>query len=274
MDNFFLFFCVIFVVFCESSAESSCDPWPSYLRSREDCCNIPSQSNTILQDICTTKCSLKSVESQSDCAVECYVNITTIIKDGSINKIAVKRLYENNAFHNREWVKVIGEAVEKCDYETTGTLTQNLIKFHNCVNDLLAENCVSFIQTPECDPTEEYHEQCKNIQPNCTAWPTHQIHPEVCCKTPQLFSEALTSKCSRDCKRKELFLVKQSECIQNCTYIETGLRSDGKVDFEVVKKMLIESSNKSEAWEKPIESSIQFCEKKIRGNSKAKKKDV
>lgn len=177
----------------------------------------------------------------------------------------MKRIFENNAYQERDWVKIIGEGVEKCEYDSTGTLSQNLAKFYSCVNEYLAENCVSFVQSPECDATEQFFEQCKNIQPNCTAWPMVLGHPESCCKTPLLVSEELSSKCSHTCRRKEFFLVKQIECLTNCTYMETGLRNEGKVDFEVVKKMLLESSNKTEAWEKPIEEAIQICEKNIKG---------
>lgn len=260
-----LFWTVFYFLFYQFAAEPSCDPWPKNIKSREDCCNVPSQSNVMLENVCFSRCKLKSIDLQDGCALECYVNMTTVIKEGTINKVAVKRIYENNAYEERQWIKVIGEGVDKCEYNSTGSLTQNLIKFHTCVNNFLSDNCVSFVQTPECDASEVHYEQCMNIQTTCTSWPLHLMHPESCCTIPQLFSDEFSSKCRHSCKRKELFILKQGECMNNCIFNETGLRSEEKIDFEVVERMLIENSNKTVAWEKPIKDSVQICEKSVRG---------
>ena len=266
MKRILILWSFISVVLADEETKTGCDPWPINLKSVHDCCNIPHHSNDLMQNICYTRCTLKSPDDRSVCAVECYVNMTGLIKDGMINKVVAKRIYEHNAFHETQWMILINDGVDKCEYYSNGSLTENLIKFYSCVDEFLSQNCPNFIQTNECDQVEEYFENCKNIQTNCTTWPRHQMNPEICCQTPQLFSENLYSKCRNECNKKEFLLMKKIECMNNCTYIESGLRNGGKVDFEVVKKMLKESSgNKSEIWEKSIETASQSCEKTISG---------
>lgn len=251
-----------------TAAASSCQPWPSHLKTVRDCCNIPSHSNALTQNICASKCNLKHGESRVECELFCYVNQTALIQDEKINKEAVQRIYENNAFHERRWGIFIQEAIrEKCEYVATGSLLADLMKFYNCVDDHLSENCVSFMQTNDCDASEEYFMKCKNIEPNCTDWPVHQRRPDSCCKTFALFPQALQSKCRHECQRKELFLHRVQECVHNCTHLETGLIADEKIDFEVVKKMLIESSQHSLEWEKPIEIAVENCNTLIKGET-------
>lgn len=248
-----------------SAAPSDCHPWPSHLKSIRECCSIPSHYNGLTQNICISKCSMKHGEARTDCELVCYVNQTALIQDEKINKLVVQRIYENNAFHERRWSNIINDGIQKCEYVATGSLMGDLMKFYNCVNDYLSENCIIFMQTNECDATEEHFLKCKNIEPNCSAWPIHQMRPDACCKTFPLISEALTAKCRRDCQRKELFYNRQHECVHNCTHIETGMIVDKKIDFEVVKKMLIESSKHSLEWEKPIEIAVENCEKLVKG---------
>lgn len=204
------------------------------------------------------------IKGGEDCAVGCYVNMTGLIKDGTINKATVKRILENNAYYERQWKKVIEAGVDNCEYQPIDSMTQSLVKFYECVNKYLANNCVSFIQSNECDETEAYFEKCKNIQPNCESWPVNYMYPDSCCKSPLLFTDDVKLKCKVECKRTEFLIMKQFECVNNCTY--AGLRTNGKIDFEVVKKILAENSNRAEKWEKPIESSVEICEKVIKGN--------
>lgn len=260
----------IIVLLCALStalADSSCE-LPPGMKTMRECCNVPSHSNAMLQSMCTSNCMVKSQELQYECAVECYVNMTNLIKDGTINKAAAIKIYENNGFHDAAWSKQIREGVDKCSYDPTGPLEHNLLKFYNCVDDFLSENCVHSIQTAECEPTEEFYDHCRNIQPNCTSWPRTLMHPESCCKTPQILSQELNDKCRIECQRKEFFSQRQFECAHNCSYLESGLIVEGKVNFAVVKKMLSENSKNAEAWEKPIDSAVETCEKNLKGEKK------
>lgn len=289
MKSTLILLCLIMAVFAEDEpseveptdastkapeTSDGCDPWPSNVRTLRECCDLPSQSNVMLQNVCSTKCMLKSSDLQADCAVECYVNMTRLIINGAIAKPVVKRIYDSNSYYERSWKKVISDGVDKCEYVAGETLTQGLVKFYNCVNDYMSENCANFIQTAECEATENQFEKCKKVQANCSSWPNNLMHPDVCCLTPKLFNDDLERKCRVDCNRKEFFVTKQAQCINNCTWVETGLRVDGKVDFEVVKKMVLESSKKNEAWEKPIESAMDVCEKVVRGVEAQKMSDL
>jgi hypothetical protein len=263
MKGIFIVACVLTQVYADSSCEL-----PTGMKLMRECCNIPNHSNPMLQNMCATKCLEKSRELQNECAVECYVNMTSLIKDGTINKASAIRIYENNAFYNPDWYKTVHEGVRKCNYDSSGSLEHNLLKFYNCVDDFLSENCVSIMQTKECEPTEEFYENCKNIQPNCTEWPRNLNGPEPCCKMPNLLSNELTSKCNVECQRKELFFQRQTECKYNCTYLESGLLLDGKVNFVVVKKMLTDNAINGELWEKSIENAVETCEKSVTGERK------
>lgn len=265
MKKFLIFLCAFVIAAADDEPAVDCENWPSNLKKVEECCNIPFHSNSLIQNICYSKCVIKAKDLQDDCTAECYVNMTGLIKEGTINKVAVKRIYENNCFSDRRWAKTISDAVDKCEYDSSESVMKNLVKFYNCADDFLAANCVSFIQSVECDATEDHFEQCKKIEPNCTAWPIDLMHPDVCCKIPKLISDDLTTKCRFGCQRKEFFSHKQVECMQNCTYIDTGLKLNGKFDFEVVKKILMESTNKTEAWEKPIGEAAEVCEKLLKG---------
>lgn len=251
----------------QSDALVDCKTWPTNLRPLQECCYIPLHSNARAQIDCYAKCSSPKIESREECATDWYVNVTGLLKEGVLRKDVAKKLYENNSFGDSAWKKVIAEGVDKCEFEThNSTVIAELIKFYNCVNDHLTDNCANFIHSDECYSTEEYFEKCRNIQPNCNEWPAGYPHPEACCKTPQLISEALRMKCRLECQRKEFFITKQSECVNNCTYIETGLRNGGKFDFTVVKKMLTDNTIKLDEWEKSLDAAVDNCEKLMKGN--------
>lgn len=256
------------VVAEDEPAEKSneCKTWPSNLRSLQECCNVPNHLNSMLQSICLTKCFAVVKDSQYECVFDCYINMTGLIKDGTVNKLVAKRIYENNNYIDKSWIEIIREGVEKCEYPTNGSKIEKIVEFYNCVNDFLAENCKDFIQSPDCLETEEHFEKCREIKPNCTVWPTNMIHPEGCCKIPALITERMESKCRLHCQRKELFMTQQVDCIQNCTCVDSGLMLNGKFDFAIVKKLLVEHSNSSEAWTKPIDDAIEVCEKSIKGS--------
>lgn len=257
----------IFILVCAVAsvlADSSCDV-PDGMKTMRECCMVPNHSNLMLESMCKQLVSVKRQDEQYERAVECYVNMANLIKNGTINKAAAIRVYENNAMHDAEWSVQIRKGVDVCSFDSSGSLEQNLLKFYNCVDDFLGENCVNVLPTPECEPVQEFYENCKNIQPNCTAWPGNLANPESCCKMPHLLSNDFNSKCHIECQRKELFSQRQTECTHNCTYLESGLMVEGKFNFAVVKKMLAENAKNAELWEKPIEIAVEACEKTAKG---------
>lgn len=52
--------------------------------------------------------------------------------------------------------------------------------------------------------------------------------------------------------------MKAFECIENCTIYDTKLIVEGTYDYEVAKKLLIESAS-DEKWNVAIEKSIETC---------------
>lgn len=259
------------MVSCVSTNNTlSCDPWPENLKTVRDCCNIPYHSNSILLNHCFEKCESRerSDDERNECAAKCYGNVTLMITDGKINKKVVIRIYGNNAFYQQHWMKLINESVENCEFDEFGTVAGSLAKFFECVNLNLENNCVSFTNTPECDKVQELFEKCHNYEPDCSQWPENLINPEICCKTPPLFNSRLIATCRRKCSALELFLPRIMSCIDGCLYNETKLKIDGRFDFEVVEKFLIENSKNQPEWENPIKDAVGKCETKMKGKLK------
>lgn len=259
MKQLLIFLCYLSLAFSDEELTEGCDPWPSNVRSLRECCNVPYHSSSMLQDMCMMRCSQK--EQDSECAIKCYIDYTLLLKEGKLDKAIVKRLYYNNVYYEHQWYKVIDESVDKCEFAPSDSTTQSLAKFYDCVSNFLANNCVSFMQSEECGKTEDLNDKCKKTPPNCKEWPVNMLHPFSCCITPQLISQNLTRRCKVECERKEFFITKQLECVNNCT--DAVIKTDGKIDFELVKNMFIENGNG--AWETSIVGAIESCEKVIQG---------
>lgn len=248
-------------------SNSSCDPWPENLKPLRECCNIPHHSNTILMNHCYFKCNTsdKDGDQQNDCAAKCYTNFTLLITDDKLNKNVVKRIYGGNAFYEEKWMKLINGSVDNCDFDESGPLVENLAKFFECINLQLENNCASFTNSIECDKVQEYFEQCNNIKPDCEVWPQTVINPDVCCKTPPVFSQRHINTCRQKSLTKELFLPRQIKYMESCLFNETNIKVDGKFDFAVLQKLLIANTKENPEWEKPITEAIEKCEKKMKG---------
>lgn len=163
-------------------------------------------------------------------------------------------------------MKVIDKTVDSCEFQEADSLTQSLAIFYECVNHKLADNCVEFVNTRECDKVEEYFETCKDIQPDCDSWPESLPNPEVCCKTVRLFNRELIQNCKKICAMKELYIPLQLNCTHRCLFNDSKVRVDGKFDFNVVKSLLMKNSKNNLNWEKPIENAVEKCEKKLKGS--------
>lgn len=263
MKPLLIMFCCLAIVVCEEEVSEGCDPWPSNVRSTRECCLIPHHSNDLIQDMCAMQC-FSHGSQENECPTNCYINKTKILKEGTIDKTVVKRFYHNNnVYFDHDWKKFIDLGVDKCEFASSDSVTQSLLSFFNCVSDFLANNCISFLQVPECVATEDLFDKCRKDPANCSKWPNTLMHPASCCNTPQLENEGIKLECRVACERKELFVAERNKCIDKC--VDASIQSEGKIDFELVKKVLIESSKKVEAWEKPIASAVEACEKDMKG---------
>lgn len=217
---------------------------------------------------CFFKCNSNetTLDEQNECASKCYSNYTLLISaDGTINKNVVKRIYNTNALFEERWMSIINASVSECDFEKSEALSQSLAKFYECVNLRLENNCVSFVNTLECDGVQEYYERCNNIRYDCDSWPEDMIFPISCCKTPQLFTKQLTYSCRRKCLAEEFFIPRQVKCIEYCLLNETNIKTDGKFNIDVVKNLLIENTRTKPSWQKGIEDATTKCDKKMKG---------
>lgn len=266
MKKSFIFLCVVLETAVAQSDDSSvCNTWPSKLKTVAECCNIPGHGNDALQNLCYSRYA-HSNDHQEDTIMSCYVNMTGIIKDGAINKNSVRRIYNANNYQNKMWMKIIADGVETCEFESSGSLNEDIVKYYNCVDDYLADHCQTYLDDDECDLTEAHLVECGKIQLNCTSWPMQLIYPESCCQTPQLISPDLRGNCYTSCSRKEFFVEKLQKCIFNCTFVDTGLITDGKFNFEAAKKVLLANTNNSEIWEKPVNDAVDACVMSAKGN--------
>lgn len=245
--------------------QSDCETFLANKTAIQKCCAIPESSDVPTQTNCYSSCSTAPRDKFDKCLMECYLSVTRIldIDHRILNKEVVKKIYNANA-HNINWLKIIDEGVERCNFVSAEDIDQSLLKFYNCVNDYLTENCASFFENPFCTDVEEQFENCKPKTYDCTKWPCGMASPEICCDTPQILTDEIRQKCDIACQRKEFLLIRRIDCNFNCTFIETGVVVGEKINFENVKKMLVEHSNKPE-WEKLIESATSKCEGRYRG---------
>lgn len=202
---------------------------------------------------------------QVDCAAGCFVNTTGIMIDGRMNRERVKNMFVSGMLPSDRWLRVMEDAIETCEFSEKGNLHKSLATFYSCIHDYLGNHCVNFIQTPDCEKTQEMYEDCNKVRLNCDYWPRNLASPEYCCKIPPLFNHKLTSKCRHDCAERELFVQRQQRCIENCLYNDTKLRSEGKFNYNAVLEMLIESSERQPEWRKPIEQAVEKCKKALSG---------
>lgn len=251
-----------------SQSQADCESFLANKTILQSCCLIPESIDVLIQQNCYKSCSSSAPRDQLDnCALECYLSITGLFdKDTRIfSKAVAKRIYNFNS-PNLNWVKLIEEAVDRCDYVSAESIEQSVLRFYNCVDDYLIENCVSFIQNQHCDSVEEQFENCRAKAYDCSRWPCGMVSPEACCNSPQILSADVTENCAMKCQRKEFLIRKKSKCNFNCTLVETGIVVDGKVSFANIKKVLLASSAKPE-WEKSIEKAILTCEGRYRGET-------
>lgn len=195
----------------------------------------------------------------------CFISITNVVVEGKISKTIVKSLYkdEMNLTHHIPGLKFIDSAVDRCDYdETSPNAGENLAKFYACVERNLRENCYYFMPKFECLPVAEYFENYKHVV-SCETWPETLPLPVACCNVPSMTPLAVHSDCHSKCYNKFFTDITAWHCLENCTVFDTKLIVDGKFDFEVAKKLLIESAD-NEKWNVAIEKAIESCKESFK----------
>jgi hypothetical protein len=199
-------------------------------------------------------CDSKSNKSE-ECLLECYVDRAGLVKNGKIDKKGLMVIY-----NYENWAEVISKGADSCAYEAEGPLVPRFMKFFNCLDDFMIENCANFHQSEECARTKCVHENCTHAELNCSIKPLDYLL-KLCCKNPRLISEHLDTECSSGCRRKHFLNDDQEKCERNCMYVESGLEVGGKINFEVATKMLTDNSENPDKWKPAIKKAVSECEK-------------
>ncbi|KAG5669308.1 hypothetical protein PVAND_017196 [Polypedilum vanderplanki] len=254
----------------ETEVHPACRSWPVHLKTPRDCCMVPTGRSNYILDRCYYACyhhdKLTNDETSKnehlECATKCFINSTQIIVNGNFDKEKFKILY-NGMSRNNNWQEVIDEAIEKCEFDTKASVHDALAKFYACFDAFLGENCVHFINTPECLKTQELFEHCHPKNVDCESWPLDLMHPEYCCKTPPLISMEARSKCYRNCQVKELFSHRRSRCTEECVYDDSKWKIEDKLDYNGIKEVLHGNSKGNEKWGKVIDAAIEKCKETV-----------
>lgn len=257
-----------FFLACASSeveSSSDCATWPSNLKAMRVCCQVPSHIDHVVSERCIERCRIITTSEQSNCTLECYLKQTNLMNGTIINKNVAKKIYAGGfMWYEKPWLKVVNEGVNGCVYNATDSLQENIKNFYACVEERLSENCINFAGFEECDATIEHFLKCKKTPPKCLN-PAYMQDFISCCKMPLHSGEELNGKFRLDCQKKEFHSFRKFECAYNQTVAESAAKCDGTFDVEVLKKMLVESANNSQVWQKTIEQAVEKCGLLVKG---------
>jgi len=222
---------------------------------------IPHNPLQITLNTCYYRCTTREQDErhQIECGASCFINVTGIFYDHRLNRERIKNLMIGASVVPSKWIRIIENGIDSCKFEEHGTMHDRLARFFGCVTDFMTDNCVQFVQSPDCERTQELFEQCHHIKPICEHWPFGYGTLDSCCKIPPLFSQALRSKCHHECTYSELFLQRQAKCDEICRYDDTKLRVGNKFNFDAVKGMLLESAKGTPDWKLPIDHAVDKC---------------
>lgn len=198
---------------------------------------------------------------------KCFISRSDIMmKDKKINTALVLNASFLFPFgFNEDWNQTIDDALASCKLNFDGDLSLTLAQFQSCIEDFLNENCVDFdVAKSGCDLTEEHFRKCKNVPINCSTLTFDGKQP--CCDIPDLLKsrQPLATNCERKCRRNETFEITVEKCFFDCFVNGTKLVTEETIDFDVVKKLLME--NKTNEWEKPVSDAVEECHKDLKGS--------
>ena len=245
-----------------------CADWPTQKKDMKQCCLLFWSDDATITRACYTNCSSQSFETDYECFLECYVSKMGLIKNGKFVKFAASNL-------NGETVsdEILDFAYEKCEFDASVTMTENLRQFASCLHDHVAANCFSYSNREKCWEVKDRVEKCRGIKPQCVSFPKGLERSEKCCLAPSLVSDEKSATCTADCLEKEFFTFRIEECKRNCTFLETGVvTGEGTIDFTKVKSILLQNANSSEKWKKPIDETVEKCQKNFDGKFKQRNK--
>lgn len=290
--------CLMVSSFAESNLPSSdCNVWPADMLPMRMCCDVSSFNRYQTNINCSNDCIYNCYANRTGIISNGVFNKTAVLLIYRINLFCMKThndIYceemdktdevetetrleisehdlsdssETSLKRKYEMMTKIENAVDKCNYSSANTLSVNLIKFYECVEDVLAKNCRDYENGQSCDSSIELHEKCNNIKPNCSEWSSSlQSAYQYCCRVPKLFSYLTFNRFKKECQAQPFFTHKKFECAYNKILQEKRLLiENGKIDMEIVKEMLMNSTSQPKAWEKLIDAAVKRCGKLAEG---------
>jgi hypothetical protein len=205
--------------------------------------------------------SAGEVEKFRTCMEECFSKATNLLdQDKKLNKSATVHLYAMGYETNR-WNQLILNASENCELGTSESLNENLAIYFQCLEKYLVDNCFEFHTHHGCSEVMMFHKKCRNVKPDCSIMPQDIGLIDHCCDFPPLFTGELINRCTKDCRKKEYFVTFESMCTLICIHEQTKIVSDGKINLEVAKKLLMKNANATVDWSKEIDATVESCSK-------------
>lgn len=268
MNKIFMFGFLFKVILVQTALSTenhteNCASWPSGLKTLSECCEIPVHNNKEVENTCENYCAFKKDfgGEHMDCVLNCYVNRTRILtRKEKINAISVVSLYEKNDFTGH-WTEVINRGIASCNYESIGALKENLVKYFNCIDDYLAENCIWFKDDDGCYDVFNHFKNCSSPQIDCSIKTAR--YASDCCIKPQVLTSTSIS-CNLKCTKEEFLSSEQHMCALMCHSVETGLlTSDGNINFEKAIENLQKSREFSDKWIQPVGNAVEFCKAEV-----------
>ena len=252
-----------------NSTTLSCKPYPSDLRSLEECCEVPVLFDVNVKRSCEHIC-LDVKAADQNCVIECLFRNNGLMKNNEINKTALAHTFDKFGLGDPEWRNITREAIDECwlEHNESKSFQDIFEEFEKCMNKFYLEHCVEGKEPVECDKVSEFMEECQNIAADCLTWPKWIVKlPEYCCDNrPELFSKEIKTKADLYCAPQSIpSNLGQMQCLATFMINVTGIKFDGKWDFTIAKDFLIDHSRNDEKWKTAIEKTIETCEKQVHG---------
>lgn len=255
--------------------DSSCSSASFPIEDIKHCCFLPRYTNLQFERICYFQCSrfVIDFEKNKNCILDCMVRELHLLNgDGRINKISVKNMYSSNLDRRRNWTRLIDEAVTKCDSDQLNGLETKLKLYFGCIETHLSVNCIDFKEwLEECHEIENHFDSCRNSsldEFDCSRAPVDITNARDCCILPQLISNETIGRCQKDCVSIEFLEPLMAACMENCFLKETGLKVNGRIDFNIVKSLLLNNAVKYAGWNERINFAVDSCRKVVQGELK------
>lgn len=250
---------------------AACHPYPANLSSLEDCCSHPVLFNDDLLGTCEFLCEdEKESEHDPDCPYKCLLKNNGIVKNGTVNETAMEWTLDKFGLANPDWKAITKEALELCKlfYNESDSVKEDFEAFERCMNEHYQGRCIEFNEPKECEAVEAFMLKCQNIKHDCNTWPKWIVKlPETCCPNrPELFNADFKGQADKYCGKQDIISnAGQMQCRATFLLNSTGVKSSGKYDFAVIKKLLTENSNKNAKWTAGIEKTVHKCEQQVNG---------